>query len=185
MKHPFIDPPKKIPIFLRFALWVSKKETGKDLLPAKLLAWYPRVAAGSAVFEMLVAKGKNKEQKRLLNLIRLKASFVCSCAFCIDLNAVGIETNGITFDEIRVLQGKKPIGEVNSFSAKELIAIEYAEIMSSTPLHFTEQFVDSLNSMFSNREVVMLASAIAAVNYWARLNQGMGVPSAGFTDITA
>ena len=35
---------------------------------------------------------------------------------------------------------------------------------------------------FSERELVVLASTIAQVNFWARLVQGLGVPPAGFSD---
>ena len=35
----FIEPPKSIPFYLRIGIWLSKKATGRDLLPGKLLAW--------------------------------------------------------------------------------------------------------------------------------------------------
>ena len=54
--------------------------------------------------------------------------------------------------------------------------------MSNTPLIFEEDFIDKLKSHFSEKEIVMLASTIASVNYWARFNQALGIPSAGFSD---
>lgn len=33
---------------------------------------------------------------------------------------------------------------------------------------------------FDAHDTVVLATAVAQVNYWARLNQGLGVPAAGF-----
>ncbi|MDP3450495.1 MAG: hypothetical protein Q8R87_07920 [Anaerolineaceae bacterium] len=51
----FIKVPKKIPLFLRFGIWISKKVTGKDMLPARILSWYPKAAIGSGVLESLVA----------------------------------------------------------------------------------------------------------------------------------
>ncbi|WKY48174.1 carboxymuconolactone decarboxylase family protein [Eubacteriaceae bacterium ES3] len=182
IKNTFINPPKKIPLLFRLGLLIAKKETGKDLLPARLLTWYPRAAIGSGVLEILTAKGKNEEVQRLLNLVRLQASLICSCRFCIDMNAVGIEKNGITDEELEVLQGKRDIQDVNSFSLRELLALEYAVSLSITPPNFSERFISNLTREFSEREIVMLASTIASVNYWARLNQGLGIPPAGFSD---
>jgi hypothetical protein len=50
----FIAPPKKIPFYLRIGIWISKKITGKDMLPAKILAWYPKAAIGSGALEGMV-----------------------------------------------------------------------------------------------------------------------------------
>ncbi|HSO40065.1 MAG TPA: hypothetical protein VLT33_46375, partial [Labilithrix sp.] len=41
-----------------------------------------------------------------------------------------------------------------------------------------------LVACFRPREIVVLATTIAQVNYWARFNQGLGVPAAGFFDAT-
>jgi alkylhydroperoxidase family enzyme len=182
MGLPFIKPPTKIPLFLKVGLWVSKKETGKDLMPAKLLAWYPKAALGSGVLELMTAKGKNANEKRLLNLVRLQASLICSCAFCVDMNAAGVNVNGITDEEILALQGKRELSSVLTFSVREILALQYAILMSETPLVLTDEFILKLKSEFTEKEIVMLASTIAAVNYWARLNQSLGIPAAGFSE---
>lgn len=178
----FIKPPKKIPLWLKLGLVIAKKETGKDLMPARLLTWYPRAAIGSGVLEMMTAKGKNEPERRLLNLVRLQASLICSCQFCIDMNAAGIDKHGITEEELAVLQGRRKVQTVPTFSLRELLALEYAICLSSTPLELSDQFIKNLTKEFSEAEIVMLASTIASVNYWARLNQGLGIPPAGFSD---
>ena len=182
MERPFLKVPTKIPFLLKVGLWISKKETGKDLLPARLMTWYPRAAIGSGVLELMTAKGKNVQEKRLLNLVRLQASLICSCAFCIDMNAAGVDTNGITDDGVLALQGRRELQSVSTFSNREISALEYAVIMSNTPLVFVDNFIEKLKSEFSEKEIVMLASTIAAVNYWARLNQALGIPPAGFSE---
>jgi alkylhydroperoxidase family enzyme len=182
MERPFLKLPTKVPLLLKVALWISKKETGKDLLPARLMTWYPKAAIGAGVLELMTAKGKNVQEKRLLNLVRLQASFVCSCAFCIDMNAAGLDTFGITDDEILALQGRQELKSVSTFSNREILALEYAVIMSNTPLVFTDDFIEKLKCKFSEKEIIMLASTIAGVNYWARFNQALGVPSAGFSE---
>jgi len=177
-----IKAPKRIPLLLRIGLYIAKKETGKDLMPARMLTWYPRAAIGSGVLEMMTAKGKNNQEMRLLNLVRLQASLICSCSFCIDMNAVGILKNGITDDELAVLQGRRKVQSVDTFSLRELLALEYAISLSRTPPDLSGQFIKNLTCEFTEAEIVMLASTIASVNYWARLNQGLGIPPAGFSD---
>lgn len=178
----FINPPESIPFYLKIGIWISKKITGKDLLPARILSWYPKVAISSGILESMVAKGKGFEEMRLLKLLRLQVSMVTGCAFCIDMNYVNSEINNIRADEIEVLQLKKDINEVTTFSQKEKIAIEYARYISQTPLKFPEDFVKRLKENFTESEIVIMASTCAQVNYWARLIQALGIPPAGFSD---
>ena len=178
----FINPPNRIPLFLRIGIWISKKFTGKDLLVAKLLAWYPKAAVGSAMLESLVAHKDKDIDKRILKLVRMQASFSASCPFCIDMNSFEFEKQRITLEELKALRGVENVTEGNTFSKREELAINYARYISRSPLSFPEEFIDELKKYFSEREIVILASTAAQVNYWARLIQALGIPHAGFSD---
>lgn len=178
----FIDPPKHIPFYLKIGIWISRKVTGRDLLPAKLLAWYPKAAVSSGIMEAMVAHKDGNLDKRILKLVRLQASFSVACPFCIDMNYYDYDQYGITAEELAVLQGRTDIASVKTFSPREIIAMEYTFFISRTPLQFTQEFINKLKSEFTEREIVILASTAAQVNYWARLLQAMGVPPAGFSD---
>lgn len=178
----FIDPPKHIPFYLKIGIWISKMVTGRDLLPAKLLAWYPKAAIGSGIMEALVAHKDGRLDKRILKLVRLRTSFSVACPFCIDMNSYDYDQFGITPQEIAALQGRIKFADVNTFSVREIIAMEYAVLISHSPLQFPQDFVDKLKANFTEREIVILASTAAQVNYWARLLQALGVPPAGFSD---
>jgi alkylhydroperoxidase family enzyme len=178
----FIDPPNNIPFYLKIGIWISKIVTGRDLLPAKLLAWYPKAAIGSGIMEALVAHKDGKLGKRILKLVRLRTSFSVACPFCIDMNSYDYDQFGITPQELAALQGSIEIAAVNTFSVREIIAMDYAVLISSVPLLFAQDFVDKLKANFTEREIIILASTVAQVNYWARLLQALGVPPAGFSD---
>jgi alkylhydroperoxidase family enzyme len=178
----FIDPPKHIPFYLRIGIWISKKVTGRDLLPARLLAWYPKVAISAGIMEALVAHKDATLDQRILKLVRLRTSFIVACPFCIDMNYYDYDQYGITQEELAALQTGSGIAAVNTFSVREIIALEYSVLISRSPLQFGQEFVDKLKANFSDREIVILASTAAQVNYWARLLQGLGVPPAGFSD---
>jgi alkylhydroperoxidase family enzyme len=59
--------------------------------------------------------------------------------------------------------------------------MEYTKLISQTPLRFPQDFINGLKLQFTEREIVILASTAAQVNYWARLIQALGIPPAGFT----
>jgi alkylhydroperoxidase family enzyme len=178
----FITPPNRIPFYLRIGIWISKKITGKEMLPAKILAWYPKAAIGSGVLEALVAHQDGDINQRLLKIVRIQASFAAACSFCVDMNSYQFEEKQITKDELKVLQGLKSVDDVNTFSDRELLAIQYAKLISQTPLQFPRDFIEELKRHFNEREIVILASTAAQVNYWARFVQALGIPPAGFSD---
>lgn len=178
----FIDPPVKIPFLLRVGIWFSEKITGKPMLPARILAWYPRAAIGSGLLESLVAHRDGGLNERALKLVRMAASFAAECPFCIDMNSHNYTVEGISPGEVQALRGQLALEQVVSFSARERLAIQYARLISATPLRFQPDFIAQLRDHFSERELVILASTAAQVNYWARLIQALGIPPAGFGD---
>jgi alkylhydroperoxidase family enzyme len=178
----FIDPPKHIPLYLKMGIWISKQVTGRDLLPGKLLAWFPKAAISSGLMEALVAHKDKTLDRRVLKLVRLKASFRTACPFCIDMNAYDFEQFGLSKQEFQALEGRIPFDAVSTFTPRELVAMEYADLISRSPLDFPPDFVGRLKACFTEREIVILASTAAQVNYWARLLQALGVKPAGFSN---
>ena len=178
----FIEPPQHIPFYLKIGIWISKRVTGRELLPARLLAWYPKAAVGSGALEALVAHQDGKLDERMLKIVRIQASFAAACAFCIDMNSFQYEATHISEDELMVLQGRKAVEQVLTFSERERLAMQYARLISQTPLQFPRSFIEELKQHFNEREIVILASTAAQVNYWARLIQALGIPPAGFSN---
>ena len=178
----FINPPPKIPILMRPGIWLAKKITGKDLEVSKILSWYPKTAIGSAILESLVAHKDKMVPKRMLKLVRMQASFAVSCPFCIDMNSAEYEKSGITPEELAALQDSNLVAQVESFTMQEKLALEYARLISKSPLSFPGEFIEELKQNFKEREIVILASTAAQVNYWARLIQALGIPPAGFSE---
>jgi alkylhydroperoxidase family enzyme len=179
----FIEPPRKIPLFLRLGIWLSTRITGKPMLVARLLAWYPKAAYGSAVLESLVAHHDREIDTRMLKLIRIQASYATACPFCMDMNAFEYEKERITTDEFATLQTMAPLDAISTLNEREKLAIEYTRLISQTPLMIPLEFVEQLKSIFNDREIVILATTAAQVNYWARLCSALGVPPAGFTTV--
>jgi len=177
----FISAPARMPWLLRIGVWFAERTTGRRMLPARILAWYPRAAVGSGALEALVAHNEPGVGERLLKIVRIQTSFAVNCAFCIDMNAHSYEEL-LSDEELRALQGQLDPESVASFSERERTAMRYARLISSAPLRFPADFVDELKQRFNEREIVILASTAAQVNYWARLIQALGIPPAGFRE---
>jgi AhpD family alkylhydroperoxidase len=178
----YLSPPRQIPFYIRLGLSVTRKITGKDLLPAKLLAWFPKAAIGSGVLESLIAKDGKDLDGRLLKLVRIQVSLMVGCAFCIDMNAFAYEKFQIQRHELEALRSGADPADFQSFTLREQLAIRYTRLITATPAVFPPLLIEQLKSAFSEREIVILATTAAQVNYWARLIHSFGVPPAGFND---
>jgi AhpD family alkylhydroperoxidase len=171
------EPPPRPPWYLRPALWMARRMTGKDPMPARMLAHSPKAAIAGGVLELLAAHGPGDLETRTLKLTRLAASVATGCPFCVDMNAAGHDDAGVSREEIAaLLEGADVVG----LTARERAAVDFARALSTTPIVVDDALRAAMRESFSAREGVVLASTIAQVNYWARLNQGLGVPAAGF-----
>jgi len=178
----YINEPGKIPFLLKFGIYIAEKKTGKKMEPARILAWYPKSALSSGILESLVAHDEEGLNKRLLQLIRMQVSILVNCSFCIDMNGNEFEKQGITAEEVEVLQEVRSADEVISFTTQERIAIQYAKEQTNTPINENKKTIELMKQNFNERQFVIIVSTIAQVNYWARLIKGFGIPPAGFRE---
>ena len=178
----YIDPPRRMPLLMRIGTWIAERRIGKPMLAARILAWYPKAAVGAGVMEGLVAHEEGAATARLLKLVRMQVSFRASCPFCIDMNAAEYAQLDISHDEIEALQGRRDLGSIGSLSREEKLALQYARALTTTPINIKSDLLQDVLATFSEREVVVLVSTIAQVNFWTRLIQGFGIPPAEFTE---
>jgi alkylhydroperoxidase family enzyme len=178
----YIDPPKRSPVLLRLGTWIAERKTGEQMLVARILGWYPKAAIGAGVMEGLVAHQDGRATARLLKLVRMQVSFMASCPFCIDMNSAEYSDSGISQGEIEVLQDRRGLDDVESLNFEEKLALRYARALTATPVRMESGLLHDLLATFSERELVVVASTIAQVNFWTRMIQGLGVPPAGFSE---
>lgn len=179
---PFIEPPARIPFWIRLLIRIGDRAVGKKLTPPRILAWYPKSLVSSGIFEGLITHHDRQIPQRLLQLIRMQVSFTVSCPFCIDMNAKGFHDHGITDAEIEALQGIRDPETVGTFSDRERTSLEYARAICKTPVGVEPALVEKVKRLFSEREMVIIASTAAQVNYWTRLIQAFGIQPDGFND---
>lgn len=176
-----VQPRRPVPWLLRPLVWLTRRITGKDPLPARLLAHAPKLALGAGVVEALAASAPADLDARSLATARIVASAVAGCPFCLDMNAATWKRAGLSPQELEALLSlDEPRWE--ALGPREACAAQFAHALSSTPVLVPPELRARLQQLFTERERVVLADTVALVNFWSRLNQGLGVPSAGFFD---
>lgn len=181
MESLVVSPPQRPPLLLRPLLWIARRITGKDPLPGRLLTWFPKGAVGVGVFEALAAGAPGDLDARSLATARIVSSAVAGCPFCLDMNAATWRRAGLSDDELKSLIELRR-DAWSTLGVRPHLAARYAEALSVTPVIVSADLAEHLRAAFSPREIVVLATTIAQVNFWSRFNQGLGVPSAGFFD---
>lgn len=63
----------------------------------------------------------------------------------------------------------------------ERLVVEYAQILSMTPVNMTDDLEQRLNAVFSPKQVVELTQTIAWENCRARFNRGFRIEPDGYT----
>jgi len=134
-----IKPPEKISCLSDFMLNKAEKEFGKELVPGRVLTWSTDLGIASGALELYVEKGiANVLEPRLIYLLRMQVSYYVSSPFAIDVNSWQYKDYKITINELKGLQGKKNLTEIDSFSQRELTALLYAQSLSKTPVSLNQ-----------------------------------------------
>jgi AhpD family alkylhydroperoxidase len=106
----------------------------------------------------------------LLELVKLRASQINGCAFCVDLHTSDARKRGETE---RRLYAVSVWRETPFFSARERAALAWTEAITNiAQTHAPDEDYNNLSAHFSEREMVNLTLAINTINSWNRLSIG-------------
>ena len=104
----------------------------------------------------------------LLNLIKIRASQINGCAWCLDMHAKDAREDGETEQRIYSLSAWR---DTPFYTPRERAALGWTEAVT---LVATEGVPDDLfeeaRKQFSERELVDLTVAVVAINGWNRFN---------------
>ena len=107
-------------------------------------------------------------EEPLLHLVRLRASQINGCAYCIDMHWKDLRMIG---EEELKLYGLDAWEESPYYTERERAAIAWTEVVTLlTNGHVSEQVYDEVRSQFSAKELCDLTLAIATINAWNRLS---------------
>ena len=105
---------------------------------------------------------------KLLDLVRMRASQINGCAYCLDMHSKDARAAGETEQR---LYGLNAWRETPYYSARERAALEWTEALTLVAeTHVPDDVYERVRAEFSEDELAHLSLAIVAINGWNRLN---------------
>jgi AhpD family alkylhydroperoxidase len=118
-------------------------------------------------------------EKKLYELVKIRASQLNSCAYCLDMHTKDARKAGETEQRIYLLSAWR---ETSFFSDRERAALEWTEtltLLSSN--HVSDELYNRMLQFFSEKELVALTMAIVAINGWNRLSVAFGTEAGTYS----
>jgi AhpD family alkylhydroperoxidase len=126
----------------------------------------PVVEALIAIDEAAVAAGLSPE---LLELVKLRASQINGCAFCVQYHLNAARAQQVAREKLDLLVAWQ---EVDLYSPRERAALAWTEALTEVSLGISDDDFDEAREEFSESELAHLSSAIGAINAWNRIAAG-------------
>ena len=103
----------------------------------------------------------------LLHLIKLRASQINGCAYCLDMHWKDLKSIGETDQRLYELNAWE---EAPFYSERERAALAWTEAVTHVAkTHVPDPVYEKVRSAFSEKEIADLTLAVAAINAWNRL----------------
>jgi AhpD family alkylhydroperoxidase len=111
--------------------------------------------------------GKSALEKSLTELVRLRASQINGCAFCVDMHTTDARKGGETERRLATVVVWR---ETPFFTDRERAALEWTEAVTLVSHeHVPDAVWQAVRPHFSDEELVDLTLLISAINAWNRL----------------
>ncbi|MCO8309089.1 carboxymuconolactone decarboxylase family protein [Pseudomonas mandelii] len=123
-----------------------------------------------AMMALETAVSKLPLEKSLIELVKLRASQINGCAFCIDMHTADAIKDGETPRRLFAVTAWR---EAPFFTDRERAALAWTESLTQlSQTHAPDEDYSLLSAEFSPKEMVDLTVAITTINSWNRLAVG-------------
>jgi AhpD family alkylhydroperoxidase len=131
-------------------------------------------AAREAMVGLDKVVARSSLEPELVELVRLRASQLNGCAFCLDMHSKDARARGEDEQRLHVLAGWR---EAPFYSPRERAALAWCEDLTLLPeTGAPDGAYAPLEEHFSPEEIVALTLAVVAINGWNRLAVGLRKP---------
>ena len=140
---------------------------------------YANVAPG-ALHSMLGLEKylRSKVDRRLCDLMYLRASQINGCAFCIDMHWKDLRAEG---ESEQRLYGLDAWEESPYYTERERAALAWTEAVTRLKdRNVPDAVFEQVRRFFSEEEIADLTLAIVAINGWNRLNIALRTPAGDY-----
>src|SRR5712691_8787337 len=105
-------------------------------------------------------------EEKLLHLVKLRASQINGCAYCIDMHSKDARAAGDTEMRLYALNAWR---ETPFFTPRERAALAWTEALTLVSQHHApDDLSEATRKEFSENERIDLTSAVATINAWTR-----------------
>ena len=130
-------------------------------------------AAYQAMLALQAAVDKSGLEKLLVELLKIRASQINKCAFCLHMHTKDARKAGETEERIYLLEVWR---ESSFYSARERAALAWTEALTLLPQQGAPDDVFAwMKAQFSETEIVDVTLAIGAINAWNRIGVGFAL----------
>ncbi|WP_424810536.1 carboxymuconolactone decarboxylase family protein [Roseococcus sp. YIM B11640] len=113
---------------------------------------------------------KSSLEHNLMELVRMRASQINGCAFCLNMHATDLRRHGETEMRIYMLNAWR---ESTLYSARERAALGWTEALTRlAETGAPDADYEALKAEFTEAEQVQLTLLIGSINTWNRLQVG-------------
>lgn len=167
---------REAPVLLRVFNWLGRRMYGQEPIPTKVLAHNPQFLLGFLGISRF-SEGKIALDPRTRLLAMHLAAAINGCAWCLDFGALLAARRGVSPEKLAAVDEYRvsPL-----FTPAERAALAFAEAMTQVGGHIPDETFAAIRQHFSEREIVELTAAVAAENFYNRMNAALAVESQGF-----
>jgi AhpD family alkylhydroperoxidase len=117
-------------------------------------------------------------ERPLRELVKIRASQINGCAYCIDMHTQDARAFGETEQRIYGLSAWR---ETPFFSDRERAALEWTETVTRVgDTHVPDDVYQQVRGHFTEEELVALTFAVIAINGWNRLAVSFRTPAGSY-----
>src|SRR5574338_1303239 len=114
----------------------------------------------------------------LVELVKLRASQINGCAYCIDMHTKDARTHG---ESEQRLYGLSAWRETPFYSERERAALDWAETVTKiSEDQVPDEVYEQVKEHFTEKELVDLTLAVIAINAWNRLAISFRTPAGSY-----
>jgi len=122
---------------------------------------------GHAMLELEKAIRNSGLEHSLMELVKMRASQLNGCAFCLDMHSKDARAAGETEQRLYALSAWE---EAPFFTPRERAALAWTEAITNIQQgHASDEVYDEVRAHFDEKELIRLTFAITQINSWNRL----------------
>jgi AhpD family alkylhydroperoxidase len=105
--------------------------------------------------------------RKLIQLIKMRASQINGCAFCLDMHSIDARALGETEQRLFALDAWR---ETPFFSDRERAALEWTEAITRvSETHVPDEIYEEVKKYFNEKEIMDLTIVATTINMWNRI----------------